>query len=121
MKLRRMMAVVSVVAMALLPMAAVADGADVTVKGEVLDLACYVAHNGEGADHAGCAMKCLKSGQPMGLKAEDGTVYVLFADHGDAAAYDEAKGLAGKMVQVSGPVADKAGIKGLTVHEVKAL
>ena len=92
-----------------------------SVQGEVLDLACYVGRGGMGEGHAGCAAKCLKSGQPMGLLATDGTVYVLFADHSDASAYDKAKDLAGKKVEVTGEVASKGAMKGITVHGVKAL
>jgi hypothetical protein len=55
----------------------------------------------------------------MGLLAEDGTVYLLFADHGDADAYETAKDYAGKKVEISGPMASRAGMKGITVLEVK--
>lgn len=91
------------------------------VQGEVLDLACYVGRGGMGEGHAGCAAKCLKGGQPMGLLAADGTVYVLMADHSDASAFDKTKELAGKKVEVTGEVASKSGLKGITVHAVKAL
>lgn len=91
------------------------------VRGEVLDLACYVGHGGQGEGHAGCATKCLKGGQPMGLLGTDGTVYVLFADHGDASAFEKTKDFAGKSVEVTGEVASKGGLKGITVHGVKAL
>ena len=91
------------------------------VSGEVLDLSCYLGHGGMGEGHAGCAAKCVKGGQPMGLLGADGAVYVLFADHADAAAFEKAKDLAGKKVEVTGDVATKDGLKGLTVHGVKAL
>jgi hypothetical protein len=91
------------------------------VKGEVLDLSCYMGHGGEGEGHAGCAAKCLKGGQPMGLLGADGAVYLLFADHGDASAYERAKEFAGKKVEVTGDVATKGALKGITVHGVKAL
>jgi len=91
------------------------------VAGEVLDLSCYLGHGGMGEGHAGCAAKCVKGGQPMGLLGADGAVYVLFADHADAAAFEKAKDLAGKKVEVTGDVATKDGLKGLTVHGVKAL
>ena len=44
--------------------------------GEVVDLACYVAHGdaGRGPDHAKCAKGCVKGGQPMGLLTDDGTL-----------------------------------------------
>ncbi len=98
-----------------------AGGEETTVKGEVLDLACYIANDGHGKGHAGCAEKCVKSGQPMGLLAKDGTVYVLFADHGDSAPYEKAKDFAGKDVEITGAMSDRAGVKGISVQSVKAL
>ena len=91
------------------------------VKGEVLDLSCYMGHGGEGEGHAGCAAKCLKGGAPMGLLGTDGAVYLLFADHGDASAYEKTKEFAGKKVEVTGELASKGTLKGITVHGVKAL
>ena len=35
------------------------------VKGEVLDMACYVSHGAKGPDHAACAKRCAKGGQPI--------------------------------------------------------
>jgi hypothetical protein len=80
-----------------------------------------MGHGGMGEGHAGCAAKCLKSGQPMGLLGTDGAVYLLLADHGDASAFEKAKDLAGKKVEVTGEVATKDGLKGITVKGVKAL
>ncbi len=91
------------------------------VQGEILDMSCYMGHGGMGEGHAGCAAKCLKGGQPMGLLGTDGSVYLLFADHSDAAPYDQAKDLAGKKVEVTGDVSSKGSMKGITVHGVKAL
>ena len=102
-------------------MAAAKEDKAGAVQGEVLDLSCYLGHGGMGEGHAGCAAKCLKGGQPMGLLGTDGTVYMLFADHGDPAAFEKAKEFAGKKVEVTGEVASKGGLKGITVHGVKAL
>lgn len=96
-------------------------GKGVTVQGEVLDMACYVAHDGKGPSHAACAKKCLKQGQPMGLLAKDGTVYILFADHADGTAYDKTKEFGGANVEIQGEPADKGGFKGITVKSVKPL
>ena len=101
--------------------AAKAEDKASVVKGEVLDLSCYLGHGGMGEGHAGCAAKCVKGGQPMGLLGADGAVYVLYADHGDAAPFEKAKELAGKQVEITGDVATKSGMKGITVHGVKAL
>jgi hypothetical protein len=97
------------------------DAKDITVQGEVLDMSCYVAHDGKGPGHAACAAKCMKDGQPVGLLGKDGTVYLLFADHGDTSAYVKTKELVAKNVEIAGAPADKGGIKGITVKAVKAL
>ena len=41
----------------------------VTIEGELIDTACFVAAEGDakGADHAQCASKCLGSGIPAGI------------------------------------------------------
>jgi hypothetical protein len=124
MKMRNVGMLLAAGALALLPFqAAAADKpADSTVKGEVLDMGCYLTHDGQGKDHAGCAVKCVKEGgQPMGLKGTDGKVYVLLADHGDSSAYTKTKDLAGKSVEITGQVASRDGINAITVHGVKAL
>jgi hypothetical protein len=121
MKKRNALLLAAAVAVALLPALAHAADKDSTVKGEILDMGCYMTHDGQGAEHAGCAVKCVKGGQPMGLKGADGAVYLLLADHGDSSAFEKAKDLAGKNVEVSGEVASKDGMKAITVHAVKAL
>lgn len=58
-----------------------AKGKDITVKGEVLDLVCYIDHDATGAKHADCAKKCINDGLPVGLKGEDGKTYLLVGEH----------------------------------------
>ncbi len=94
---------------------------EMTVRGEILDMACYVAHEAKGPDHAACAKRCVKGGQPMGLLAEDGTVYLLYASHQDASAFEKTKEFAGQSVEINGIMATQAGIKGIEVHGVKPL
>jgi hypothetical protein len=110
----------------ILPLAAVASGDHeddslLSVQGEVLDMACYLAHDAKGDDHAGCAKMCAKSGQPMGLLTSDGTVYLLYAGHDDSSAYDETKEFAGTTVVIKGKPTAAAGIQGLEVRSVKKI
>lgn len=91
-----------------------------TWSGEVLDLACYVAQDAHGADHSGCAKSCVKGGQPMGLLTDDGTVVLLAADHKDGAPYAALKDLAGEKAVVSGSLAERGGMKVVTVTGSKA-
>ena len=53
------------------------QGKEIVVKGEVLDMTCYIAYNMSGPEHAGCARDCIKRGLPVGIKATDGKVYLL--------------------------------------------
>jgi hypothetical protein len=95
--------------------------AGVTVSGEIVDLACYLARGGKGPEHAACAVKCAEMGQPLGLAASDGKVYLLMADHADSSAFTKAKSLAGTKVEIKGQVASRDGMSGLTVLGIKSL
>ena len=123
--MKRLHVIALLFALLALPLAAFAAGdhehQEVTVQGEVLDMSCYVAHGATGEDHAGCAKKCVKEGQPMGLLASDGTVYLLYAGHDDSSAYEKTKDFAGKKVEISGEAGSKGGVKGIEVQSVKAI
>src|SRR3954452_2006539 len=55
----------------------------ITATGEVLDLSCYLQVGKHGDKHRDCAQKCVGNGQPVGLLAEDGTVYLLIDEEHD--------------------------------------
>ncbi len=86
-------------------------------KGDVVDMSCYIASGAKGADHADCAKRCVKSGQPMGLLTEDGTLYLLAKDGGDAAPFEDLKELAGEEAEVKGTLTERDGMKMLVVKE----
>jgi len=46
-----------------------ASGKEMTIKGEVVDVSCYLAHGskGMGADHQACAEACAKNGSALGI------------------------------------------------------
>ena len=96
-------------------------GASVTVKGEILDMACYLGHGAMGMKHQQCALMCLKGGQPMGLRTADGKVYLLVASHKDGKPFEEAKGYAADQVEVTGPLFQRNGISAIEVDTVKKL
>ncbi|MGC8722865.1 MAG: hypothetical protein ACP5VF_03215 [Acidobacteriota bacterium] len=95
--------------------------ASVTVKGEILDMACYLGHGAMGMKHQQCALMCLKGGQPMGLRTADGKVYLLVASHTDSKPFEEAKGFAADQVEVTGPLFQRDGISAIEVDTVKKL
>src|SRR5262245_18133939 len=94
-------------------------GDDVTLSGEVIDMACYVAHDAKGPDHKKCAQKCAQMGQPLGLLTADGKAYILVAVHADQAPYEKVRKLAGEKVTIKGETDSKDGMTTLSVKEVK--
>ncbi len=54
---------------------------EVTVKGEIVDLYCYLDHGAAGEKHWSCARKCISLGLPVGLKGDDGKLYILSGEH----------------------------------------
>jgi len=84
------------------------SGSEVTVTGEVLDMACYLGHGASGPDHAACAQKCISSGLPVGLKGTDGKTYLLIGEHKPV--NDEFAPYGGKTVTVHGKFVARDGI-----------
>ncbi len=84
------------------------NGSDVTVTGEVLDMACYLGHGASGPAHAACAQKCISSGLPVGLKGTDGKTYLLIGEHKPV--NDEFAPYGGKTVTVHGKFVARDGI-----------
>ena len=58
-------------------------GQKVTVKGEVVDLWCYLEDGSHGTEHKACALECEKAGNPIGIVDAKGKVYVAMGikDH----------------------------------------
>ena len=96
-----------------------AFAADMTVKGEVVDIACATSKKdaGKGDAHAACAMTCAKSGQPVGLLTAD----AIYTVTGDYAANKNAKLLdfVAKKVIMTGEVTEKDGVKSINVKSIK--
>src|SRR5712692_11233727 len=51
-------------------------GPTVTVKGEVVDLWCYLEGGDHGASHKECGTACAKAGNPIGIVDAKGNLYV---------------------------------------------
>ena len=94
-----------------------ADG--VTLRGEVVDLHCYLARGAKGPDHAGCANACLRRGVTPGFLAEDGRLFVVLEEK-PISPKERVDGLAGKTVTVKGAIVERDGVRGLQMKSVEA-
>jgi hypothetical protein len=92
----------------------------VTLKGEVVDMHCFVTrHGGEGrgASHAGCANACLARNVTAGFVASDGKVYLLF-DEKPFPVKEKIAGLAGEEVTLTGAVVERDGVHGILLKSI---
>ena len=72
--MKRMFILAAIAALVLVASNAIADEKKemkaekkpVTLKGEIVDTGCYIAHGAMGEKHKDCASKCIANGMPMG-------------------------------------------------------
>ena len=93
---------------------------EIVVTGEVLDMTCYIASNLSGPDHAECARVCIRSGEPAGIKAQDGKVYLLTGEPGHSINAEVAE-YAAKTVTIKGRQTVRDGFAQLQVEEIRKL
>jgi hypothetical protein len=93
------------------------QGQEIVVKGEVLDMTCYIAHNLSGPQHAECAKTCIRKGLPVGIKGEDGKTYLLVGKTQPVNA--ELADYAAKTVTIRGKETMRDGFAQLEVEEIR--
>jgi hypothetical protein len=86
-----------------------AGGKTQTIKGEVVDLMCYLDHGAKGEKHKGCAAKCIQSGGPVGLLTADDQIYLVIGDHKPM--NDQLADKAAQTVTLKGKVVERGGMK----------
>jgi hypothetical protein len=98
----------------------VAGAQEILVTGEVLDMTCYIAYNLSGPDHAECARVCIRNGLPVGIKAQDGKVYLLTGEPGQSINAKLAD-YAAQIVTIKGRKSVRDGFAQLQVEEIRKL
>lgn len=101
------------------------------VRGEVLDLSCWLARGLSGPLHQDCARKCIASGVPMGIMTADSTLWLLTQDHGRSMEpgsfagtpdpYVQCKDWPSYIVEVAGLGSTKNGIHVVEVSRAKVI
>jgi len=101
-----------------------AFAADSTVKGKLVDQACYLKDKanaaGDHGDMKDCAAMCAKKGQPVALVTEEGKIYTVT---GDVAKDNNAK-LVPHMthiVELTGEVTTKDGKNSIAASNLKMI
>ncbi len=111
-KLTRAIAVLVVSACLALPLlsrSAESTAKTQTLKGEVVDLMCYLDHGAKGEKHKSCAEMCIKSGGPVGLLTPDDQLYLVIGEHKPI--NDKLASKAAQTVTLKGKVVERHGMK----------
>jgi hypothetical protein len=102
-----------------------AAGGTTTIRGEVVDLACYLAHDLTGPKHAACAVSCAEGGAPLGiLDKRAGKAYLVVLDHDKLMGAKSAQVLKmlkphiGKDVLAKGKTIQRGGLTGIVLTSV---
>jgi hypothetical protein len=92
------------------------------VTGEIVDLSCYLQLGKHGEKHVACGKKCITAGEPIGLVAKNGDIYMLMAEEHDprrdGQTADFRKAAAdhiGHIMEVTGTVSSVGGYKAVYV------
>jgi len=94
---------------------------NVSVRGEIVDLACYLPKGSRGPAHKSCAQMCAKRGAPLGLLTDAGDLYLLLDDHDAPEPFEAAKKMAGDRAEITGNKLSRQGLAGIVVEAVKGL
>ncbi len=119
--MRRILCAVAVVAFAV-AMGAPAFAETKTVKGEIIDVQCYMKKDTNvGEAHKNCGTSCAKKGAPLGVLAMEDGKPVVYTITGDYAAKNNEKLVPHftHMVEVKGEVTETDGKKMIAVTELK--
>jgi hypothetical protein len=98
-------------------------GHDITLVGEIVDFSCYLQLGKHGEKHVACGKKCIAAGEPIGLVAKDGEIYMLMAEEhdprrdGQTANFRKAAGdHLGHIMEVTGTLSHVGGYKAVYVQ-----
>ncbi len=94
-------------------------GETVKVKGEVVDLWCFLEGGDRGADHKQCAISCAKAGNPIGLVTEKDEVYAMMGIKDHQPGREVLLEKMAETVTVEGTLVKKGGVQVIYVSSVK--
>jgi hypothetical protein len=110
------------ISMFILTLASTALTQTKTIRGEVIDVECYVADGGKGESHKQCAIACIKNGQPAGiLEEKTGKIYLVVTEDHATHSSDKIMPYIAKMVEVDGTVKERNGITIIDITSIREI
>lgn len=92
---------------------------EMTVTGEVVDLACYIKMGARGAGHKECATECANAGIPLGIVDAKGEIFLPASKEDKKGANAELLPFVAEMVTVKGKLYHKGGQRLLAIESVE--
>jgi hypothetical protein len=93
-----------------------------SIRGEVIDVECYVAQGAKGESHKQCAIACIKGGQPAGIREENtGKIYLVVTEDHATPPSEKIMPFIAKMVVVDGTVKERGGISIIDIKSIKEI
>lgn len=97
-------------------------GEEVTIRGEVIDPACYLRAGQKGAAHKQCTIACAKAGHDLAIHdPETDTIYFVVEDKLGTDPNVPIRAFAAETVEVQGTLYRRSGVQGIVVKTVKPL
>lgn len=97
-------------------------GEEVTIRGEVIDPACYLRAEQKGAAHKQCTIACAKAGHDLAIYDPDtDVIYFIVEDKPGTDPNLSIRAFAAETVEVQGTLYSRSGVKGIVVKTVKSL
>ena len=120
MKIRNVVLIAVVLALAAVGFAAEDSAKSATVKGYVLDSACAFTKGLKKPVSAECAVACAKAGSPLVILSPSGNIYWPIADSTPSSSQnDKLLPYAGKQVTVTGKVYERGGSKAIVISKIE--
>jgi hypothetical protein len=89
-----------------------------TLRGELVDLACYLDHGAKGEHHKACATTCALRGLPIGLLDKNNKVTIVVGENNRPMNTELAERM-GTTVQLTGKIVSRDGVRLIEVSSVK--
>lgn len=101
---------------------AVAAAKATEVRGQMIDMTCFLKHDSKGDTHKTCAQECAAKGLPIGILTDDGKIYqVMGKGHEDLKTVNQPliKYMETQVIAI-GTVFEKQGERVIIVEKIKA-
>lgn len=96
-----------------------AEGKDVEMTAQVVDMSCKVVWDLSGDDHRMCAQVCADNGIPLGLLSADGELYLpVSSGMPGTGSNEQLRPHAEHTVTVKGKVIERAGLNTIVIESV---